>query len=144
MKLEDIYALWREDSVIDREALGDESLKISRLHQKYHEIYTNERLLLRKYENQLKVLKLEKYEFYTQGPTQETFDKGWKLPPIGKVIKTEVQNYLDADKELIELNLKIGLQSEKIELLNSIIKSLMTRQFQIKNAIDFMRWQSGT
>lgn len=144
MKLEDIYQLWREDSIINREELGDESLRISKLHQKYHEIFTNERLTLRGYEAKLKELKLDKYEFYTQGPTQETMDKGWALPPVGRILKAEVSHYLDADKDIIEMNLKIGLQQEKIELLNSIIKSLMNRNFQIKNAIDFMRWQSGT
>lgn len=144
MKLEDIFQIWREDSVIEKDELGDESLKISKLHQKYHEIYTNERLVLRKYEAQQKALKLEKYEFLTQGPTRETEEKGWILPDSGRVLKSEVNNYLDADSNIIEMNLKIGLQHEKIELLSSIIKLLMNRNFQIKNAIDFMKWQAGT
>lgn len=143
MKLESIFELWEQDSSIDRSALDEEALKISKLHHKYHKVYTNERMILRKYEADMKVLKLDKYEFYTQGPTKETAEKGWQLPPIGKVIRSDVGQYLDADKDIIELNLKIGLQHEKIELLESILKTLTNRGFQIKSAIDFIKFTSG-
>jgi hypothetical protein len=143
MKLDSIYALWAEDSKIDRMDLGEESLKISSLHQKYSEIYTNEKIALRKYESDLKVLKLEKHEFYTQGPTNETQEKGWELPAIGKIIRSDVQQYIDADKDVIQLTLKIGVQYEKVSLLESIIKNLFNRGFQIKNAIDYMKFQAG-
>ena len=143
MKLDDIFALWDQDSRVDRNALDDEALKLSQLHHKYHRIYTNERLVLRKYEAELKVLKLDKYEFYTQGPTKETQDRGWQLPPIGKIIRSDVGQYLDADKDLIELSLKIGVQHEKIELLESIIKTISNRGFQIKTAVDWIKYTGG-
>jgi hypothetical protein len=143
MKLNSIYALWAEDSKIDRMDLGEESLKISSLHQKYSEIHTNEKIALRKYESDLKVLKLEKHEFYTQGPTNETQEKGWELPAIGKIIRSDVQQYIDADKDVIQLTLKIGVQYEKVSLLESIIKNLFNRGFQIKTAIDYMKFQAG-
>jgi hypothetical protein len=143
MKLESIFELWEHDSKINRDELDRESLDASKLHQKYHKIYTQERMLLRKYEIELKLLRLEKFEFYTQGPTRETQEKGWVLPPIGKILKADAGNYVDADKDIVELTLKVGIQHEKIELLESIIKSIMNRGFQIKNAIDFMKFQSG-
>lgn len=143
MKIETIYEMWAEDSNIDRMDLGEESLKISSLHQKYSQIFAHEKIQLRKYEAQLKVLKLEKYEFYTQGPTQETQEKGWELPAIGKVIRSDVQQYIEADKDVIHLTLRIGIQNEKISLLDSIIKNIFNRGFQIKNAIDWMKYASG-
>lgn len=143
MKLDSILELWEKDSVINRDDLDNESLNTSKLHHKYQKIYTHERILLRKYETDLKILRLEKYEFYTQGPTKETVEKGWKLPPIGKVIKADANTYVDADKDIIELTLKIGIQNEKIDLLESIIRSIMNRGYQIRNSIDFMKFQSG-
>jgi hypothetical protein len=86
MKLENIFELWDLDSIINREELDQESLNASKLHQKYHKIYTQERLILRKYETDLKLLRLEKYEFLTQGPTREQAEKGWQLPPIGRIL----------------------------------------------------------
>lgn len=143
MKLESIFELWEQDSQIDRASLDTESLKIASLHKKYHQIYTNERLVLRDLEMKFKVLRLEKFEFYTQGPTKETAEKGWQLPPVGRVLKADANTYVDADKDIIALSLRIGIQHEKIELLESIIKSLMNRGFQIKSAIDWAKFQSG-
>lgn len=143
MKLEHIFELWERDSVINRDNLDQESLDASKLHQKYHKIFTQERLILRKYELELKQLRLEKFEFLTQGHTRETQERGWQLPPIGKILKADASTYVDADKDVIELTLKIGIQNEKIELLSSIIKSIMNRGFQVKNAIEWIKFQSG-
>lgn len=143
MKIEDIFTLWETDSKIDRTELSDESLKIPQLHHKYYKIFTSERLLLRKLEADAKILKLEKYEFYTQGHTKETQDKGWELPSRGMILKADLPMYMESDKEIIELNLKIGYQLEKIELLENIIKTISNRGFQIKNAIDWNKFIQG-
>lgn len=143
MKLDDIFTLWNVDANIDRTELGDEALKIPKLHAKYYAIFTEERLRLRKYETDLKRLRLDKYEFYTQGPTQETHDLGWKLPAIGKVIKSDAYTYVDADSDIIDLTLKIGIQQEKIELLDSIIRTLTNRGYLLKTAVDWEKFKVG-
>lgn len=143
MNIDDILEQWQEDTKIDRTELGDEALRIPKLHHKYYQIFVKERLILRKYEAELKQLKLEKYEFLTQGPNEETRDKGWKLPPKGMILKSDLPMYMEADQEIINLSLKIGLQQEKIELLDSIIKSIMNRNFVIKNAIDWQKFTMG-
>ena len=143
MKIDDIYNEWEKDSQIDRTELGEESLKIPKLHHKYFKIFTHERLVLRKQEADLKQLKLEKQEFYTLGPTEETHERGWQLPPRGKVLKSEVSHDIDADKDIVNLSLKIGIQQEKIELLESIIKSLTGRGFNIKAAIEWEKFKVG-
>ena len=143
MKLEEIYEQWEKDSSVDKTDLGDESIKIPSLHNKYFKVYTSEKLLLRKYEAEMKELKLEKYEFYTQGPTKESLEKGWQLPARGMILKQEMPMYMEGDKDIIALSLKIGYQQEKIELLESIIKSLTNRGFQIKAAIDWYRFTMG-
>lgn len=143
MKLDQIYAEWEKDSNIDITELGEESLKISKLHHKYFQILTYERVQHRKLEAELKVLRLDKHEFYTQGPTKETMDKGWQLPPVGKILRSDVSNYLEADKDIIDVSLKIGIQSEKIDLLKSIITTLNNRGYNIKAAIDWEKFKMG-
>lgn len=143
MKLDDILQMWEEDSVVDKQNLSDEALKISKLHHKYYRIFINERLTLRKYESELKVLKKDKFEFYTQGPTEETHNLGWRLPPIGKILRSDAGMYVDTDQDIINLTLKIGIQHEKVDLLESIIRSLRDRNFNIKAAIDWERFKVG-
>jgi hypothetical protein len=50
MKIEEILDNWKEDSKIDRTELGDEALKIPKLHHKYYQIYVSERLSVRSLE----------------------------------------------------------------------------------------------
>lgn len=143
MNIEEILELWEKDSKIDTTDLDVEALKIAKLHHKYYQIYIREKIVLRKFELDMKKLKLEKTEFYTQGPNEET-PKTWKLPPRGMILKTEIPMYLDADKEIIELSIKIGYQQEKVELLESIIKSFQYRGYNIKAAIDYRKFTMGT
>jgi len=143
MNIDEIMSEWKTDSEIDVTELADESIKIAKLHQKYYEYLIKEKLLFKKNESDLKLLRLEKYEFYTQGHNEETLKKGWELPSKGMVIKSEIPMYLDGDKDIINLNLKISYQQEKIDLLQSIIKSLNNRGYNIKSAIDWIKFTSG-
>ena len=143
MKFEEIFDEWKRDSEIDQTDLGNESLKIPKLHHKYYMMLLSERSSLRKLEAQMKQLKLSKYEFYSQGHTEETRKLGWELPPRGIILKADIPMYIEADKDLIDLSLKIGVQGEKVDFLDSILKTLQTRNFLIKNAIDFLRWTNG-
>jgi hypothetical protein len=143
MKLEEIFSQWKEDSEIDKTELGDEALKIAKLHHKYYQILVSERLLLKSYESEMKKLKLDKYEFFSQGPNEETQSKGWKLPAKGLILKADIPMYMDADEDIIKLSLRIGVQQEKIELLESIIRTLMNRGYNIKAAIEFYKFVNG-
>jgi hypothetical protein len=142
MNIDEILSLWEVDSKIDPTELGEEALKIASLHHKYFQIFTKEKILLRKLESDLKKLKLDKYEFYTQGPNEDT-PKHWRLPPRGMILKTDIPSYMEADKELVELSLKIGYQQEKVELLESIIKSFQYRGYNIKSAIEWHKFTMG-
>lgn len=143
MKLEDIFSEWENDSNIDITELGEESLKISKLHHKYFRILSAERMQYKKLEAELKMLKLEKHEFYTQGPTKETMEKGWQLPAVGKILRSDVNNYIDSDKDIVNLSLKIGMQLEKIDLLESIIKVIINRGYNLKVALDWEKFKMG-
>jgi len=143
MKFEDILTEWENDSQIDKTEIGDESLKIPKLHFKYYRIYVAEKTTLRNLEAQLKVLKLDKHEFYTQGHTEETRAKGWQLPAKGMILKTDLHMYMEADKDMIELSLKIGMQQEKVDALETIIKSLTNRGYWLRNALEWAKFVNG-
>lgn len=100
-------------------------------------------MLLKKYEADHKTLKLGKYEFYLHGPSPESIKKGWQQPSVGRVMKPDIGAYLDADPDLINMCLKIGIQNEKIDFLDSIIKSLVARGFNIKNALEWEKFKVG-
>lgn len=143
MKLEDIQAAWKQDSAIDRTELGEESLKIPQLHSKYFNIFSQERLALRKLEADYKKLHRLKHEYYTGVISEEDLREHQWTPFMLKVLRTDLNLYLDSDPDLQTMQLRLEMQKEKVEFLDSAIKSLTTRGYQIKNAIDWTRFQMG-
>lgn len=143
MKIESILEEWDKDSNIDSTELGDASLRLAKLHHKYYRMLVNEKMVLKSYESDMKILKLDKYEFYTQGPNEETAKKGWELPAKGLILKNDIPMYMEADKDIIHLSLKIGLQSEKVQALESIIRTINSMGYNIKAAIDWQKFING-
>lgn len=142
MHLDHILDHWREDSQIDPSELSSALLAIPQLHNKYYKLYLDEKLKQRQLERQLERLKLDKYEFYTQGPSTDEHDK-WELPAIGRVIKSEASTYVSADRDVSELALRVGAQSDKVGFLESIIKHIRDRGFIIKSMIDYEKFKAG-
>lgn len=143
MKIDEIYTLWEKDSTIDRTELGEESLKIPQLHHKYFKIFSQERMVQRALENDYKELLRAKHEYYQGILSEEDLsERGWE-PQQLKILRADLPLYLDADKDLQSIKTKIQFQQEKIDFLESVIKSLQNRGYQIKAAIEWTKFQMG-
>ena len=140
MKIEDIKELWDQDSQIDETELAKESVKTPDIYNKYLKIYAQEKMILPKYNIEKSNLKKFKWDYYTGKSDPEVYKK---TPFDLKILKQDIPVYLEADDELCEHEMKISYQSEKVAMLEKILKSLETRGFQIKNAIDFERMMGG-
>lgn len=143
MKLDDIHDMWGEDCDIDRTELGNESLKLPKMHSKYLRIFSEENMLLKKLEQERKQFVKLKYDYYRGVmPIEELKEYGWQ-PFQLNVLKSDVTMYIESDQDIIKLNLRISMQQEKVDVLESIIKSIKDRGFQIKNAIEFEKFKVG-
>ncbi len=143
MTLDDVLAEWDKDAPHDRHNLGNEALNISILHAKWLRILVFERLRLKKIESETKQLKLDKHEFYTQGPTKETQAKGWNFPARGVILNKDVHLYSDADPQIIEANLKVAYQAETVAACELIFKSIQNRNWEIGRAIEDIKFKQG-
>lgn len=140
MKLEEILDNWSTDCIIEPTLSNNESLKTTELHCKYLKIFTHEKLILKKLEAEFKQLFRDKHEYYTGSLDQETLsERQWK-PFKRTILKTDLNTYIDSDKDIIELSLKIGLQSEKVSTLDSIIRTINNRGFAIRNHIEWQKF----
>ncbi len=139
--LETIQRMWSEDSKIDPDNLHTESLNIPVLHAKYFDLYNNLNLLRKKAEQQRKNIRHERYEYYSGKSDPQVYVDN----PFPKKIrdKDTMQKYLDADEKLSGLSLKIEYYETMMKYLEEILKQVTNRTYQIKNAIEFMRFSSG-
>ena len=139
--LETIQKMWEEDSKIDIDNLHTESLNIPILHSKYFDLYNTINLLRKKAEQQKKRIRHERYEYFTGKADPDVYLEN----PFPKKIrdKETLQGYLDSDEKLSQVVLKIEYYETMLSYIDSILKMISNRTYQIKNSIDFLRFQSG-
>lgn len=143
MTFDEIISMWAEDCKINHENLSGDGIKIPELHAKYYKIYIAEKAKYYKAVEDHKKLRLDKYEFLTMGPTEETKDLGWRLPPQGRILKAEVQQYIDADPDIQKSNLKVSMLKEKIDFVESIIKNIQFRPTTLRLILDNDKFKNG-
>ena len=141
MNLDQIQEMWLKDSVIDPDNLHDESLKIPQLHSKYYTVYNTITLLREKAREQYSKIRLERYNFYTGKAEPEVYVE--EPFPYKVREKDAIQRHLDADERLTKIDMKIRYYDTTLKFLEEIIKNVSNRTFQIKNAIEWNRFQAG-
>ena len=139
--LDTIQEMWEKDAKIDRDNLHDESLNIPSLHAKYFQIYNTIFLLRKKAEQQRKNIRHERYEYFSGKADPDVYIQN----PFPKKIrdKDTMTKYLDADEKLSNASLKIEYYDTMLTYLESILKVIQNRTYQIKNAIEFVRFNAG-
>ena len=141
MNLDQIQEMWERDSQIDPDNLHDESLKIPQLHSKYYTLYNTITLLREKARESYNRVRLERYNYYTgKAPAEVYVEEPF---PYKVRDKEALQRYLDADERLNKVDLKIRYYDVELKFLEEIIKTVSNRTFQIKNAIDWNKFQAG-
>jgi hypothetical protein len=139
--LDVIQKMWEKDSKIDIDNLHTESLNIPILHAKYFDLYNNILLLKKKAEQQKKNIRHQKYEYFTGKADPDVYVEN----PFPKKIrdKETLQGYLDSDEKLMQVSLKVEYYETMLSYIDSILKMIFNRTYQIKNSIEYMRFQSG-
>ena len=141
MNLDKIQEMWERDAVIDPDNLHDESLKIPQLHAKYYTIYNTITLLREKAREQYSKVKLERHNYYTgKAPAEVYVEEPF---PYKVRDKESMTMHLNADDKLTKIKLKIDYYDVMVAFLEDILKMIHNRGYQVKNSIDFLKFQSG-
>ena len=141
MNLDKIQEMWERDSHIDPDNLHDESLKIPQLHSKYYTIYNTITLLREKARDSYNRIRLERYNYYTGKAPAEVYAA--EPFPYKVREKDAIQRHMDADDKLNTINMKIKYYDTTLKYLEEIIRIISNRTYQIKNAIEWNKFQAG-
>ena len=141
MNLEQIQEMWEKDSKIDPDNLHDESLKIPQLHSKYYTLYNTITLLRERAREQYNKVRLERYNYYTGKATAEVYAE--EPFPYKVREKDAIQRHLDADDKMNKIDMKIKYYDVMLKFLEEIIRAISNRTYQIKNAIEWNKFQAG-
>jgi|TARA_Y100000287_G_scaffold186101_1_gene191840 hypothetical protein len=130
---QDFLDQWHEDSVMGDD-LCEEARRIPILHSKWLDKYLKIQLIKKEKEYDHNRLYLQKYSYYMG--REET-------APEDRIIKTEVPVYIKGDLEYIKSQATLDLYEKLENTLKEILNNINNRSFQIKNAIDWLKYSRG-
>ena len=140
MNTQEIQDLIKEDSVINKAALDEESLRVPYIHGKWSNIFFEELKELRLLESRMKVLQLRKHSYYSGTAPEDEYI----LKPLHKkILKQDIDMYIDSDIDVNSMKLKISDQKLKCELVERFLKDVTQRNWHIRNAIEFLKFKNG-
>lgn len=150
LSIDEILKEWEKDCVIDETRFVEAAVDQSLLHYKYNRQYHIERKEMREIQIRLDKLKLEAERFYVGDNTKEHSERGWVMPSWGfaergrkkTLLKDEINRLVNTNPDVIELSLELADQSDKVDLLESIMKELSRRSY-IMNSINEYRKMNG-
>jgi len=142
-KLDQLYEMWSKDGEIDTADISGESANLPKLHNKYFQMYVKEGLKLRKLKTDYKQLYKVKNDYYRGDMDDEELKQyGWAPQPL-KILRQDIPTYIEADDDIVNLTLKIAMQQAVVDYLDSIIKQINNRGYQLKTIVDWERFRTG-
>jgi len=142
ISLEKIIEMWEKDSVIDETEPGKEIIRIPVLHSKYVQLLTAHSLASKQAVMEYSRLKKIKYEYYNGKMDADELKRyGWE--PFKFLLKSDLNIYLDADRDLAKLLAKKTMHEEAVSFCNSVIKELTSRTYQLRAYMDWEKFIQG-
>ena len=133
--------MWKKDSVIDGDLYCEESTKIPQLHMKYMEFHNTFSLMKKEKELDMKRLIKEKWLYY-KGKAPSSVYK--EIPFDFKLTtKEEINMFIESDDDIMKLQYRIDYIEQTLLYLDSVLRMINNRNFQIKNAIDWEKFKNG-
>lgn len=142
--IDELMEMWNNDSTIDDTEPSRELAKIPNLHAKYLRILSQHNLIVRKLQNDYNTLKSVKWSYYSGDLNNpEDLAKYGYEPWSKKVLRQDIQIYLDSDTDLNKILLKKIVHQEIVDFCTSVLKELGNRTWQLKTIVDWERFVGG-
>jgi len=142
MHIDNLKEQWSKDSALSSD-FHRESMNTPQLHSKYLNYFFDEKKDLTRMSKALARMRRIRFEYYTGTIEPGMLDKfNWE-PFLRKILKTEVQMYLDSDEVLSTMEVELQDQKDKIHFIEEVLKQIAQRNFQIKEAISWQKFVSG-
>ena len=142
MNLSEIQDQVKRDLKINDLELDIESLRIPSLHIKYLQFLTENSLKLKKANGELAVLKRNKWIYYTGKASEDVYKEKGDFPLKLKT-KDEERTFIEADEDIQKKKTEVEYYESVVDYLQEIAKQIGQRNFQIKNAIEWRKFEAG-
>ena len=143
--LKELQDMWQEDCKVDELNLGQESTRIPELHSKYLNHLSTLRLQCRRSQSELFKMRRLKWKYYRGELDQkELNERGWDQYLGNAPLNNQMNEFLDTDEDVIKLTDKLEYLNTCLTLCESVMKSISSRSFDSKNAIEWTKFTNGS
>jgi hypothetical protein len=143
MNIDQIKIQAELDTIINTDHLEEEASKIPQLHNKYLCILMDEKLILESLESKLKILKRDKWLYYSGRMSDEDLKKrGWEQFDLN-ILKQDLDRFIESDSEVITLANKVFLQKEKVNYIEGVVKVISNKIWSIRSSIEWIKFTQG-
>ena len=140
MTLDELKEQVAKDLKVNDERLDTEALKNQELYAKYLDHKSRFELLLHKAKGDYKKMYREKWEYYGGKADAKVYvTKPFDL----KVLKSDLSVYIESDDEIIQCEHKVAYLETVVKYIDGVLKSINSRGWDIKNAIDWKKFEAG-
>jgi len=143
MKLDEIHDMWAKDNEVSIAQFDQSINAVPLLHAKYLRIMSTEKMTLRKMEEDRRELVKLKHDWFRGTLSSDDLkEHGWE-PNRLSILKSDIPMHMDADKDIINLNLKIAVQQEKVDVLEQIIRHISNRGYLLSTMLSWEKFKVG-
>jgi hypothetical protein len=145
MKIDDIHDMWDIDCVINEDRLDRESVKTPNLHSKYLRFLIQHRMKLAALQADYNTTRQRKFRYYRgEMGKVELEELQWTQWQGNKPLKNEMDEFLEGDSDLNKIRIKCEYIKGMIEALEAILGQIKSRDWQIRNAIQWKQFVAGS
>lgn len=148
MDIQEILEMWEVDGVIDQFKLDDTTIKNATLHSKYLSLITVAKLKKKTIQHKYDTLLKDKFMYYNGKMPQSEMDiRKWDYDPfngLNKPLKGDLNHWYNSDKDIQDVQAELEYYKVIIETLKEILDAVKWRHSQIKNIIEWRKFEAGT
>jgi len=140
-RLQELIRIGSEDMVLDKSALDQESVNIPKLHNKWLKFLFERKDVLFAAELKKKNVYKRLWLYYNgKAPDSEYKEKGsFDI----RVLKADVNFFIDSDEEMQAIDAKIFSIKQEIEFITKTLEEIQRRSFNVSNALRALAFLNG-
>lgn len=139
-----IKSEWKKDSEIDPSKIREEILLSPQLHCKYLTLLMDHKKEYHEKNANILSMTRVKIKYYRGELTKDQLNKfEWEQYQGTKPIKSELESLLETDEDLIYLNTELEEIRIILDSLESIMKAITSRSYDLKTFIEAEKFYAG-
>lgn len=142
--IESILDEWSNDAHVDKTRLDDFSIRIPALHAKYLRKYEYARASHENVKARLAQAQEDRRSWILgEMDDAEAKRRGWGACQTVLPLRSQAAEAAMKYPECAKLAIECAISDQRVDCLDKIIKTINGLSFSIRNAIEFIRFQSG-